>query len=142
MRSLLDVNVLLSLLDRRHLGHGAARAFLDAESPHGWASCPITENGFIRVVTQPRYPNPVPVALALERLSRACATGMHEFWPCDASILDPAAVDRARLHGHGQVTDAYLLALAVLHGGRLVTFDRSVPLSVVPGAAPEHLVVL
>jgi hypothetical protein len=66
----------------------------------------------------------------------------HERWSDDVSILDPATVDRARLHGHRQISDAYLLALAVHRDGRLVTFDRSVPLSVVCGAQGRHLLVL
>lgn len=142
MRALLDVNMLLALLDADHVDHWRAHAFLDEEISQGWASCPITQNGFVRVITQPRYPSPVSSSLAIERLRRACATDHHSFWPCDLSLLDPSVVDASRLHGHRQITDAYLLALAVGHSGRFVTFDRSVPLDAVAGSTPGHLVVL
>lgn len=142
MRSLLDVTVLLALLDADHVHHTAARDFLERTVAQGWASCPVTQNGFVRVISQPRYPSPVPPALAVERLARACAGPPHEFWPCDVSVLDDRVVDRSRVHGARQVTDAYLLALAVRHGGRFVTFDRSVALSAAVGAAPRHLHVI
>jgi len=142
VRALLDVNVLLALLDADHVDHGRAHAFLNEGISHGWASCPITQNGFVRVITQPRYPSPVSSSLAIERLARACANVHHSFWPCDLSLLDPSVINSSRLHGHRQITDAYLLALAVQHAGRFVTFDRSVPLDAVAGSTSGHLVVL
>ena len=142
MRALLDVNVLIALLDADHIDHPAARAWLERAIDTGWASCPITENGFVRILSQPRYPSPVPPAEAIRRLEHARRTAQHEFWPCDASLLDGRLVDATRLHSARQVTDVYLLALAVAKGGRFVTFDRSVPLSAVLGAQSHHLVVL
>ena len=141
MRALLDVNVLLALLDADHTGHRRARAWLDAEIGRGWASCAITQNGLVRILSQPQYPSPVPVAEAAARLARATGTEHHAFWPCDLSLLD-ASVDRRRVHGPRQVTDVYLLALAVHHGGRFATFDGRIPLEAVPGASSEHLVVV
>jgi toxin-antitoxin system PIN domain toxin len=108
----------------------------------GWASCPITQNGFVRIISQPRYPSPVPPAAAIDLLERATTTALHEFWPCEVSLLDPALVDRTRVHGPRQVTDAYLLALATARGGRFATFDRSVVLSAVPAATPDTLLVV
>jgi uncharacterized protein len=142
MRALLDINVLLALLDADHVEHVAARAWLEREIPTGWASCPITQNGFVRVVSQPRYPSPVPPAEAIRRLELATRGERHELWPCDVSLLDGTRIDPARLHGPRQVTDVYLLALAVAKGGRFVTFDRTIPLSAVAGARSEQLVVL
>lgn len=142
MRALLDVNVLLALLDADHVDHRRARTWLESQIEHGWASCPITQNGFVRVISQPRYPSPVPPALAMDRLARACAGPAHAFWACEISALDEAVLDRTRVHGPRQLTDAYLLALAARHGGRFVTFDRSVPLSAVPTATAGHLVVV
>jgi len=142
MRALLDINVLLALLDADHVEHGSARAWLEREIPAGWASCAITQNGFVRVISQPRYPSPVPAAEAIRRLELATRTDRHAFWPCDLSLLDDESIDRTRVHGPRQVTDVYLLALAVAKGGRFVTFDRTVPLSAVVGARQEHLVVL
>ena len=141
-RALLDINVLLALLDSDHVDHERARAWLDREIPAGWASCAITENGFVRIIGQPRYPSPVPVAQAMVRLMRATSTASHEFWPCSVSLLSEQVVERERLLGPRQVTDVYLLALAVTHGGRFATFDQSIPLSAVHGAGPEHLAIL
>lgn len=140
-RALLDINVLLALLDGDHVDHATARQWLDREIRHGWASCAITQNGFVRIISQPHYPSPVPPAQAIDRLARATSTAHHEFWPCSVSLLDERAVRRDRLHGPRQVTDAYLLALAVSHGGRFVTFDQSVPLTAVHGAQPPDLTV-
>jgi len=142
VRALLDVNVLIALLDADHVDHGRARAWLAAEIGAGWASCPITENGFVRIVSQPRYPSPISTAEAIRRLSRATSTAHHEFWACDLSLLDGVSISGDQLLASRQVTDAYLLALAVARGGRLVTFDRSVPLSAVPGAAEANLVLV
>lgn len=141
-RALLDVNVLLALLDSDHVDHRRAHDWLDNEIAAGWASCAITENGFVRIISQPRYPSPIPPAVAIGLLSRACDGAHHEFWPCDLSLLDAAIVDSSRLHGPRQVTHAYLLALAVAHDGRFVTFDRSLALSSVHGASEDRLTVL
>jgi hypothetical protein len=142
MRALLDVNVLIALLDADHIEHAAARAWLEREIQSGWASCPITENGFVRIVSQPRYPSPVPPVEAIRRLELATRTEQHERWPCDATLLDGKLVDSTRLHSPRQVTDVYLLALAVAKRGRFVTFDRSIPLSAAIGARSDQLVVL
>ncbi len=141
MRGLLDVNVLLALLDADHVDHRTARAWLERDIEHGWASCAITQNGFIRVVTQERYPSPVSTAAATQRLRRATGTEHHRFLPCDVSILDEIIL-ADHIHGSRQVTDIYLLALALAHRCRLVTFDRAISLSAVAGASAEHLLTL
>jgi predicted nucleic acid-binding protein len=84
----------------------------------------------------------VPVTEAANRLARATQNEHHAFWPCDLSFLEQELIDPSRVHGPRQVTDIYLLALAVQRGGRFVTFDDRVPLAAVAGASPEHLVVL
>jgi len=142
MRALLDVNVLLALLDADHVDHRRAREWLGTEIGHGWASCALTQNGCVRILSQPQYPSPVSTAEAADRLERATSSEHHAFWPCSTSVLDPALVDRTRVHGPRQVTDVYLLALAVHHGGRFVTFDGRIPLAAVRSATPEHLVVI
>lgn len=142
MRALLDINVLLALLDADHVDHGRARGFIETEIASGWASCAITQNGFVRVISQPRYPSPVSPAAAVEILGRACAGKHHEFWPCDISLLDGQTIDSSRLHGSRQVTDAYLLGLAASHGGRFVTFDHAVSLSAVRKARKADIVTL
>jgi len=142
MRALLDVNVLLALLDASHVDHRRAREWISGKIQHGWASCALTQNGFVRIISQPKYPSLVSPSEAIDRLRRATSTEYHEFWPCSVSLLEERHVDPNHLHGPRQVSDIYLLALAVQSGGRLVTFDDSIPLSAAPGAGPEHLVVL
>ncbi|MCG8460365.1 MAG: hypothetical protein MI919_29130 [Holophagales bacterium] len=119
-----------------------ARDWLERNIDPGWASCALTQNGCVRILSQPRYPNPTTVSDAIGRLGRATRTEHHELWHNNVSLLDPAVVDPSHLLGSRQVTDAYLLALAVAHGGRFVTFDRSVARQAVRGAAAEHLWVL
>jgi uncharacterized protein len=142
MRALLDVNVLLALMDSAHVHHGPALAWWRRERDTGWASCPLTQNGFVRVVCQGKYPKRPTAAQAIEQLRLQLAEPGHEFWPDDISIADPGVFDRTRILGPKQITDVYLLALAMKNGGRFVTFDRSVPLSAVRSAEARHLVML
>jgi toxin-antitoxin system PIN domain toxin len=142
MRALLDVNVLIALLDADHSLHAKAIGWFAGHAPLGWASCPITQNGCVRIMSHPGYANPLAVKAIAERLGEACARPEHAFWPDDVSLLDPGAVDASRLHGPRQLTDVYLLALAVRHGGRFVTFDGTVARGAVPAAQPRHLMVL
>ncbi len=142
MRALLDVNVLIALLDSDHVQHGRARAWLKENIKHGWASCPLTQNGCIRIMSQPGYPNALPAAAVAERLAAATATSHHAFWPDSVSMLDPGRIAWNVVLGSRQVTDVYLLALAAQLNGRLVTLDRAVPLKAVPGSKAKHLVVI
>ena len=142
MRALLDVNVLIALLDRNHTHHAMASDWFAKYVEHGWASCPITQNGCVRIISQPGYPNSLGVADAVLRLQEAVAAPWHQFFPDDVSLLDDSAVDRFRLLGPRQLTDIYLLALAVAHGARLVTLDKSISLAAVRGASEEHLAVI
>lgn len=141
-RALLDINVLIALFDSDHVDHERVRGWIDTEIAHGWASCAITQNGFVRIISQPRYPSPVPPAAAIGRLVRASATEYHEYWPCSVSLLDGKLFDHSRLYGHRQVTDAYLLALATAHGGRFVTLDQSVPFDAVRCASAGNLALI
>jgi uncharacterized protein len=113
-----------------------------AHGSGGWASCPLTQNGFLRVVSQPSYPNPVPLAFAREFLARQISDTDHAFWPDDISLLDPARFDIALVQGPRQLTDLYLLALAVKNAGRLATLDRTIPTGAVRGAGNEHLAAI
>jgi toxin-antitoxin system PIN domain toxin len=142
MRALLDVNVLIALLDADHTLHARATQWFADRAREGWASCPITQNGCVRILSHPGYPNPLPVAAVVERLGEACATPIHEFWPDDISLLDAGVVDAARVHGPRQLTDVYLFALAIRHRGQFVTFDTAVPRDAVKGADNAHLLVL
>ena len=142
MRALLDVNVLIALLDAGHLHHARATDWLARHAHHGWASCPITQNGCVRIMSQPGYPAPLPAAQVAERLAEAVADASHEFWPDSLSLLEVGRFDWQRILGSRQITDVYLLALAVEQGGRFVTFDRGAALAAVPGALRKHLVSL
>ncbi len=142
MRALLDVNVLIALLDQDHSMHAQALRWFAARAGDGWASCPITQNGCVRIMSHPNYPNPLKVAAIMERLGEAIATDEHEFWPDDVSLLDSRIADRNRIHGPRQVTDLYLLALAVHQGGCFVSFDPSIPRTAIRGAERKHLIAL
>jgi hypothetical protein len=142
VRALFDVNVLIALLDTDHVGHSVATAWFAAQLEHGWASCPIIENGTARIMASAGYSNPLPVAAILERLGMAKATEHHRFWPDDVSLTDVEVFNRTALLGPKQITDRYLLALAVRNNGRLVTFDQGIRPTAVVGASAEHLVQL
>ena len=142
MRALLDVNVLIALHDRDHVHHLRAAQWLMDHRAHGWASCPLTQNGCLRIMAQPAYPQALPLAAVAQRLGQAAATPAHLFIADDYSLLDADSLHWPQLLGHRQVTDAYLLGLAVRHGCRFVSFDARVNLAAVPGAKAEHLWVL
>lgn len=125
MTYLLDVNVLIALIDPAISYHETAQNWFASVGRKSWATCPLTENGVIRIVGNSRYPNSPgnPKAVA-ELLTRFIEEPGHEFWPDDISLLDGEKVDVSRLLNSSQVTDSYLLALAIAHGGQLATFDR------------------
>ena len=142
MRALLDVNVLVALLDAGHLHHRTATDWLAAHAGLGWASCPLTQNGCVRILSLPSYPNAQAPANVARRLGAATAGAHHEFWPDALSLLEPKRLNWDHVLGSRQVTDAYLLALAVERAGRLVTFDRGIAIAAVPGASKRHLLIL
>jgi len=114
-----------------------------AHQAEGWATCPLTINGCVRIVSgkavsaAPQTPGEVA-----DRLREFCHSPHHHFWPDDVSLLDDQRFDTTLLAGPRQITDAYLLGLAVKHGGRLVTFDQGIAVHVVTGAEAKHLCVL
>ena len=142
MRGLLDINVLIALLDENHTHHTAASDWLAGNIHQGWASCPLTQNGCVRIMSQSRYPNALSVSEVMIRLLSAVSTRHHEFFADDISLLDDAAVDRERIISPRQLTDVYLLALAVEHDARLVTLDKSIPMAAVRHAQAGSLVVI
>jgi toxin-antitoxin system PIN domain toxin len=131
---LLDVNLLLALSDPMHLHHEAAHRWFAAHGRSAWATCPITENGFVRIASHPSYPNrPGDATAVLAILRRFCAVPEHHFWPDDMSLRDLLRPDAVITHA--QVTDLYLLALAAHKGGKLASFDRRIVTAAVPGGA-------
>ena len=141
-RFLLDINVLIALIDPAHVQHDRAHEWFAATGRKAWATCPLTENGVLRIVGHARYPNsPGTPAAVAKLLTTLCALHGHEFWPNDITLLDAKRVDGSRLLDSAQVTDSYLLALASAHGGQLATFDqRLVTDAVVNGAKALHLI--
>lgn len=137
--SLLDVNVLIALCDGRHEHHRLAAEWFVAHAAAGWASCPITQNGAIRILSAPAYPGARPVSQVLAQVQALCASEHHRFWPDAVSLVDPGVLNPRHVLGHRQLTDAYLLALAVRKDGRFVTLDGAVALQAVHGATPAHL---
>jgi toxin-antitoxin system PIN domain toxin len=139
---LLDVNVLIALIDPGHLHHDDAHDWFGSEGARNWATCPITENGVIRILGHPRYPNsPGSPAAVVEIVTKLRALPGHVFWPDDLSLVGSDVVDPSRILSAGQVTDTYLLALAKAHGGSLASFDRKLSTAAVrDGTAALHLI--
>jgi uncharacterized protein len=122
---LLDVNVLVALVDSAHVSHDAAHDWFAREGRRDWATCPITENGLVRVIAHPKYPNAVSTAAdAIALLTQLVSLPGHVFWTADVALRDANRFRAPNLLTSGQVTDSYLLALAVSRGGKLATLDR------------------
>lgn len=137
-----DVNVLIGLIDATHLFHDAAHDWFAGIAGDRWATCAMTENAVLRIVSHPKYPNSAgsPAAVA-PILSQLRSLPGHEFWSDDLSLLDPGRVDAAAIETHAQVTDSYLLALATSRGGKLATFDRRLSVRAVPrGRQALHVI--
>ena len=142
MRALLDINVLIALLDRDHVHHIRAATWFEANIKHGCASCPLTQNGCLRIMNQPGYSSPQPLSALMAMLQRSTRASVHETWMDDISVLDAAQFQHTHMHGHRQLTDLYLLGLAVKNTGRLASFDQRIPMSAVRGATAAHMVML
>ena len=143
MIALLDVSVLVALFNGGHADHDTAHDWFHDLCVDGWASCPLTENGLLRILANPAQESGfVPLPDLLNRLQRFCATSDHHFWPDTISFRDSEAFDVRSIRGHRQLTDTYLLALAVKRNGRFVTFDARASLAAVKGARRKHLEVI
>ena len=144
MRALLDINVLIALLDADHVFHERAHSWWSKNVDRGWASCPLTENGIVRIMCNPGYSQRIRlVPSELIRLIESFAANSdHEFWPDVLSLRDKTHFAPDRIHGSRQVTDVYLLGLAASHDGCLVSFDESIPFSAVPHAKPRNLLMI
>lgn len=142
MTFLLDVNVLIALIDQGHVQHDMAHGWFAAVGMADFATCPLTENGVLRIMGNPRYPGSpgAPAALVPALVSFRAMPG-HTFWSNDLSLVACEDVEAERLLSASQVTDTYLLALAARRGGRLATFDGRMVLDAVPaGAAAFELI--
>jgi hypothetical protein len=127
MVHLLDVNVLLALAWPNHVQHQAAHAWFEANQQNGWATCPMTQAGFVRLSCQPAVTRLlVPVAEAVQILASSTASPHHQFWPQDTPVASLLPEVLARIMGPQQLTDALLVDLAIRRQGALATFDRRV----------------
>jgi uncharacterized protein len=142
MRALFDVNVLIALFQPDHIHHLRAHQWWEAHQHLGWASCPITENGFVRIISQPKYPMPQTVSAAIKLLNLAKEATNHEFWPESVSLLNTALFDASGFTQHSQITDSYLLALAAKNKGRLVSLDQNIKTSTIVGFVEQQLQVI
>lgn len=142
MIALLDINMLIALFDAAHVHHKTAHAWMTKNRSLGWATCPITQNGCIRVMSQSGYPGHLPVVEIARRFATAVAVAEHTFWSDSISLCDTSRFDAGRILTPRVLTDIYLLGLAKENGGRLVTFDRAIALPAVSNAKPRHLLVL
>jgi toxin-antitoxin system PIN domain toxin len=141
--TLLDVNVLIALFDADHVHHDLAHDWFADEGAKAWATCPTTENGFLRVLSNPAYHGPDLRSKDLaERLRQFCGTRGHHVWPDAVSLHDARLFDLSYVAGHRQLTDVYLAGLAKQMKGRLATFDRGIPLKAVVGAKPDLLQII
>lgn len=140
MTGLLDVNVLVALAWPNHVHHGAAATWFATERRLGWATCPATESGFVRVSSNPKVlPSAATPTDAIDMLRRYRSLEGHEFWVDGISFVDATGIDTRQIATSRQVTDAHLLALAIHHDGRLVTLDRRISRL---GATSERLLVI
>lgn len=129
---LLDINLLLALSDPMHVHHEPAHRWFATRGTTSWATCPLTENGFIRIASHPRYPNrPGDAPQLMSLLRQMCAGDGHQFWPDVVSLRDVLEPDAPFTHNY--VIDIYLLGLAVAHGGKLAIFDQRIVPAVVRG---------
>ncbi len=129
---LLDVNVLIALIDPAHVQHDQVHEGFGRVGHKAFATCPITENGLLRIVGHPRYPNsPGPPSAVASALSAIRGLPGHAFWPDSISLVESKAIDPALLSSHARVTDSYLLALARENGGMLATMDQKLATEVV-----------
>ena len=133
---------LVAMLDPAHINHESAHRWIAQNRKNGWATCPITLNGCARILGNPRYPSIETLAEVFDILRKLCSDDDHTPWDDTVSLLDKALFRERLIGGHQQITDVYLLGLAVRRSGRLVTFDRSIPLKAVIGTDASCLVVL
>ena len=130
---LLDVNVLIALIDPAHVQHDLAHEWFSRAGRASFATCPMTENGLLRIVGHPKYPNsPGPPSAVIPSLATIRAHPGHRFWPDGFSMADNRYITSALLSSHSRVTDSYLLALAMANDGKLATLDQKLASEVVP----------
>lgn len=140
---LVDTNVLIALLWPRHTAHERAAAWFAKHRSRGWATCAITEAGFVRIVSNPAFSrDAVTPREASGLLAVNTAAADHAFWVDDLPFAAASAFAGPRLAGHQQVTDAYLVGLAVRRGGVLATLDEGIAALTLPRSAERKSIVV
>lgn len=139
---LLDINVLVALFFADHVHHDLAHDWFADHRRQGWATCPLTENGLVRVACQQPSDDVVRPVDVVDHLARFCRDKHHHAWRDAVSLTDAAIFSPQFIQGHRQLTDVYLLGLAKKMGGRLATFDRTIPLKAVRGGTAELLQII
>jgi toxin-antitoxin system PIN domain toxin len=135
---LLDVNVLIAMTWPTHKAHGKVQHWFSRGGHEKWASCPFTQTAFVRILSNPAFsPNALAPADALALLRSNLGHPTHQFWPDDVGLLEAVAHFEPRITGHQQVTDAYLLGLAIHKKGKLATLDRAL-LELLPEKSEER----
>lgn len=125
--ALLDVNVLVALLWPAHEGHERAQNWFARNAGGGWATCPMTQAGFVRIVSNPAFSrDAVTPKEAIQLLAANMQHRAHQFWADEIDVVEAMVPFAERLKGHQQVTDAYLLGLARQKKGKLATMDKAV----------------
>ena len=133
---LLDTNLLIALLWPSHERHDLAVKWFTRHRKKGWATCPITEAGFVRILSNPAFSrDAVHPREAIQVLSANTAAKDHVFWSDELSVAEAVAFAGVRLMGHQQVTDAYLLGLAIRRKGVLATLDQRIAALTEPTSA-------
>ncbi len=136
---LLDVNVLIAMFDPAHLHHESAHRWFGSSGRQRFATCPLTENGFVRVLCNPAYPNVRgSIASVVARLMAFCSHHpTHAFWEDALSLRDASTFRAEAVRGYKQLTDVYLLGLCQKRGGRLATFDQRLTSSAIREPRPD-----
>jgi len=143
MRHLLDINVLIALMDSNHAFHSRAHRWWTA-TPRSWASCPLTENGMVRIMASSNYSKSTRFTVheIASRLAHFASSSDHAFWPDSLTVRDSRVFHYPSILSSKHLTDLYLLALAAENQGCLVTFDQHIPLTAVPKGTAKHLDVI
>jgi uncharacterized protein len=124
---LLDVNVLVALAWPEHEAHERVGRWFARHSRAGWATCPFTESGLVRTLSNPAFsPNALTPTNALAVLESNLKLPGRHFWTANIPLGEAMRNIGGRLAGHRQITDAYLLGLAIHHKGRVGTMDRGI----------------
>lgn len=140
--ALLDINVLVALLWPAQESHSKVQTWFKRRSSEGWATCPLTQAGFVRIISNPAFsPSAVSPGEATQALKKSLAHPNHEYWPADVSYLEAIEPFGSQIVGHKQVSDAYLLGLAIHHKGKLVTMDRGIQELLTPRLR-EHVILI